>query len=91
MRIGGVHKICEILVMFFICFLGVMFDELGKLYNEPIIPSISGKVTTYGACGYITLMELISICENLSAIFPNAKILAKIIKALDTIKSDEEE
>lgn len=91
MRIGGIHKVCEIIVMFFICFLGVLFDELGKLYNEPLIPTISGVITTYGVCGYITIMELISICENLSEIFPNAKLLNKIIKILDTIKSEEEE
>ena len=91
MRIGGVHKVCEIITMFFVCFLGVALDELGKLYNEPLIPTISGKVVTYGCCGYITLMELISICENLSAVFPNAKILSKIVKVLDSIKSESED
>lgn len=91
MRIGGVHKVCEIVTMFFVCGLGVLFDELGKRYNYPILPDVSGKITTIGVCSYIVLMELISICENLSVVFPNAKLLSKIKKVLDSIKNESEE
>lgn len=91
MRIGGLHKITEIVVMIFVSALGVGFEDLSEHYGDPLIPSLCGSFTVGGTFFYMVLMELISIFENLSGIFPSAKWIRKMCKKLKAINNESED
>lgn len=87
MRIGGLHKLFLIVVIAF----GVALDFAQNLanlgFNVPCLTAI---------CIYITLMEIMSIIENINLGFPNAlpRGLVKTLKGVaedNGIHSDQEE
>lgn len=87
MRIGGMHKLGEIIVMVTACGLDIGIIALGEYYEAAELAGIAGDVTAFSVFGYIVLMEIVSIMENFASIYPDAKWAARIAKHL---KSKEE-
>lgn len=82
MRVGGLHKIMEILVMATACGLEIGIAELGKYYQAPQLAEIAGAFAAGAVFAYIVAMEIISILENYAEANPEAKWAAGIIKKL---------
>ncbi|MDE5885773.1 MAG: phage holin family protein [Oscillospiraceae bacterium] len=82
MRIGGLHKLSEILIMTASCGLDLGINVLGDYYNVTELSVITGAVTAFCIFSYIVIMEMISIFENYAEINPEAQWAAKIIKRL---------
>lgn len=80
MRIGGLNKVCEIFVMGSAIGLNIGLEQLGVYYDSKQLTEISGAVTAIGVFTYIVLMEIVSVLENLSEIFPDAAWIGKLIK-----------
>ena len=87
MRIGGLHKLLLLVVIAF----GVALDfsqNLANLgFNFPCLSAI---------CAYVTLMEIMSIVENINKAFPNAlpKALVNTLKTAAGeagVESDQKE
>lgn len=97
MRIGGLNKVCEVFVMGSSIGLNIGLEKLGQYYDQPQLAEISGAITAFGVFFYITLMEIVSVLENLAEIFPDAAWIGRLIKRLrliskdDNNKSDKEE
>ena len=91
MRIGGLHKICEIIVMAVACGLEIGIEMLGHYYQAAELAAISGTVAAGLVFGYIVLMELISILENYSEISPDAVWVRAIIRKLREFQKEDEE
>lgn len=94
MRQGGVNKLCELLIMLTACGLEIGIQALGKYYSSgslEIFTKIMGVLAALAVCGYITLMEIISILKNYAEINPNAKWVRRILKFLKVVESEEEE
>lgn len=98
MRIGGIHKIAEIIVMAVACGLEIGLDMLGQFYSVGTdgetaekLAAVSGMVASLLIFLYITVMELISILENFSEINPEAKWALWIVKKLRLFQQKEEE
>ena len=91
MRIGGLNKVCEVFVMAATIGLNIGLEKLGQYYDSPRLTELAGAVTAFGAFFYITLMEIVSILENTSAIFPDAAWIGRIIKKLRLLVSSEKE
>lgn len=94
MRQGGVNKLCELLIMLTACGLEIGIQALGKYYSSgslEIFTKIMGVLAALAVCGYITLMEIVSILENYAEINPNAKWVRRILKFLKVVESEEEE
>lgn len=89
MRIGGVHKICELLILIAVIGLDNGLDFLGKYYQSEELAEIAGSVSVIGVFVYVMIMEIVSILENLSDIFPQAEKIKKLIKKLKILGSDE--
>ena len=89
MRIGGLNKVCEVFVMGSAIGLNIGLEQLGKYYNQPQLAEISGAVTAFGVFFYITLMEIVSVLENLSEIFPDAAWIGRLIKRLRFMDNDK--
>lgn len=89
MRIGGLNKVCEVFVMGSAIGLNIGLEQLGKYYNQPQLAEISGAVTAFGVFFYITLMEIVSVLENLSEIFPDAAWIGRLIKRLRLMDNDK--
>jgi phage-related holin len=88
MRIGGLNKVCEIFVMGSAIGLNVGLEQLGIYYNSRQLTEISGAVTAIGVFTYIVLMEIVSVLENLSEIFPDAAWIGKLIKRFRLLGGD---
>ncbi len=94
MRQGGVNKLCELLIMLTACGLEIGIQALGKYYSSgslEIFTKIMGVLAALAVCGYITLMEIVSILENYAEINPNAKWVRRILKFLKVVESEEDE
>lgn len=93
MRQGGVNKLCELLIMLTACGLEIGIQALGQYYASgslEIFTKIMGVLAALAVCGYITLMEIVSILENYAEINPNAKWVRRILKFLKVVESEEE-
>ncbi|MDE5884331.1 MAG: phage holin family protein [Oscillospiraceae bacterium] len=82
MRIGGLHKLSEILIITASCGLDLGINVLGNYYDVTEFSTITGAVTAFCVFAYIVIMEMISIFENYAEINPEAQWAAKIIKRL---------
>ena len=89
MRIGGLNKVCEVFVMGSAIGLNIGLEKLGEYYNQPQLAEISGAVTAFGVFFYITLMEIVSVLENLAEIFPDAAWIGRLIKRLRLMDNDK--
>ncbi len=96
MRIGGIHKLAEILIMCVACGLEIGLDMLGKYYSTDgevaqKLAAVSGMVASLLVFLYILVMELISILENYAEINPEARWAKWIVKKLRVFQQKEEE
>lgn len=94
MRQGGVNKLCELLIMLTACGLEIGIQALGKYYSSgslEMFTNIMGVLAALAVCGYITIMEIVSILENYAEINRNAKWVKKILKFLKVVESNEED
>ena len=94
MRQGGVNKLCELLIMLTACGLEIGIQALGKYYSSGSLETftnIMGVLAALAVCGYITIMEIVSILENYAEINRNAKWVKKILKFLKVVESNEED
>lgn len=89
MRIGGLHKFAELIVMATAIGLDIGMRQLGQYYESEQIGQITGAVTAIGVFGYISIMEIISILENFAEINPAAA--GWIGKLLKNLKGKEDE
>ncbi len=90
MRIGGLHKIMEILVMATACGLEIGIRELGKYYQAPQLAEVAGAFAAGAVFTYILAMEIISILENYVEANPEAKWAAGVVKKLRVFQQQEE-
>lgn len=88
MRIGGLHKIAEIVVMATAIGLEIGIGELGKYYDAVQLADIVGAFTAVAVFGFISVMEIVSILENYAEINPDAAWVAKVIKSIKKQKED---
>jgi len=95
MRLGGLNKLAEMLVMGVAVGFEIGMSKLGKYADTPELAGVIGTVTASGVFGYIALMEILSIFENYSEISPDAKWVKRLIKRLkisqDEDKGDDDE
>ena len=98
MRLGGIHKISEIIIMGVACGLEIGLSMLGKYYSEGSegavaqkLAAVSGMVASLLVFLYILVMELISILENYAEINPEARWAKWIVKKLRVFQQKEEE
>ncbi len=94
MRRGGISKLCEIIIMATTCGLEIAIQALGQYYASGLTETftkIMGVIAALVVCGYITLMEIVSIFENYVVINPNAKWAKGILKVLKAVKNEEDE
>lgn len=94
MRRGGISKLCEIIIMATTCGLEIAIQALGQYYSSGLMETftkIMGVIAALAVCGYITLMEIVSIFENFVVINPKAKWAKSILKVLKAVKNEEEE
>lgn len=96
MRLGGIHKIAEIIIMGVACGLEIGLDLLGKYYSTEgevaqKLAAVSGMVASLLVFLYILTMELISILENYAEINPEARWAGWIVKKLRIFQQKEEE
>lgn len=89
MRIGGLHKFAEIVIMATAIGLDIGLQYLGKYYENRQLADITGAITAVGVFGYITVMEIISILENYADI--NPKAAGWIGRLLKNLKGTEKE
>lgn len=94
MRLGGIHKISEIIIMGVACGLEIGLSMLGKYYSEGAVAqklaAVSGMVASLLVFLYILVMELISILENYAEINPEARWAKWIVKKLRVFQQKEE-
>lgn len=88
LRIGGLHKVAELVIMATAIGLTVGLDMLGKYYTDTRLTDLAGFVTALGVFCYIVVMELVSILENFAEIMPEAKWARKIIRRLKNYEND---
>ena len=98
MRIGGLHKLAEILIMIVACGLDLGLEMLGRYYSPDVggeaaekLASVSGMITALLFFVYILVMELTSILENYTEINPEALWARWIVKKLRIFQQKEEE
>lgn len=97
MRLGGIHKIAEIIIMAVACGLEIGLELLGHYYSvdgtetAQKLAAVSGMVASLLVFLYILVMELISILENYTEINPDAKWAGWIVKKLRVFQSEKED
>ena len=94
MRQGGVNKLCEVIIMFTACGLEIGIQALGRYYASGSLETftkIMGVLAALAVCGYITIMEIVSILENYAEINPHAKWVKRVLKFLKVVENDDEE
>lgn len=89
MRIGGMHKIMEIIIMTTACGLEIGIGELGKYYQEEKLASVAGAFAAGSVFIYILAMEIISILENYAEANPEAKWAKGVVKKLRVFQQKE--
>lgn len=89
MRVGGLNKLCEIIVMAVSCGLEIGIELLGQYYESDALATISGTITAVLVFGYIVVMEMISILENYGEICPDAVWVRTIVKKLRSFQEKE--
>lgn len=88
MRIGGLHKLVEILIMLVACGLEIGLEALGRYYSADSsevaqkLATISGTIVALLFFLYIFIMELTSILENYYEIDPEAKWALWLVRKL---------
>lgn len=92
MRVGGMKKIAEILIMVMGVTLDIIINQLAHFYpqNEALATLIA-SVCAVSIFVYIVIMEVVSVLENYAAIFPNAAWAIRITKKLKNIDKAEED
>ena len=97
MRLGGIHKIAEVIVMGVACGLEIGLQMLGQFYSVGAdgelaekLAAVSGMVASLLVFLYIVVMELISILENYSEINPEEKWAVHLVKKLRIFQQDQE-
>ena len=90
MRIGGLHKIAEIVVMVTAIGLEIGIGQLGTYYDAAELAGIVGAFTAFSVFGFISVMEVVSILENYADINPDAAWVRRIIRKIRT-KTEEDE
>lgn len=94
MRQGGVNKLCEVIIMFTACGLEIGIQALGRYYASGSLETftkIMGVLAALAVCGYITIMEIVSILENYAEINPHAKWVKRVLKFLKVVENDDKE
>lgn len=89
MRVGGLHKLSEIIIMSATCGFEVLINKLGAYYDNPMITQITGIFASIVVFGYIALMEIISILENFAEINPDAKWVKGLVKKLKNVNDNK--
>ena len=79
MRVGGLHKIADVIVMATAIGLEIGIELLGAYYDAAALARIVGGFTAFAVFGFITAMEIVSVLENYAAIDPEAAWVTKII------------
>lgn len=82
MRIGGLHKISEIVIIIAMCGFDYMLSIIGNYYNLDSLSAWTSGITSFAVFAYIVIMELISIFENYAAINPEASWVQKLLEKL---------
>lgn len=90
-RIGGLHKIAEIVIMATAIGLEVGVEWLGGYYDAAELAQIVGGFTAFATFSVIVAMEIVSVLENYAAINPDAAWVANIIGKLKPEKKKEDE
>lgn len=91
MRLGGLNKVCEIIIMATACGLEIGIEALGRFYQAPKLAEVSGIIAAGLVFLYIVVMEVISILENYGEVNPDAVWIKWIIKKLRVFQKKEEE
>lgn len=94
MRQGGVNKLCELIIMATACGLEIGIQALGRYYASGSLETftrIMGVLAALAVCGYITIMEIVSILENYAEINKNAKWVKRVLRFLKVVENDEKE
>lgn len=89
MRVGGLHKASEVVVMATACGLEIGIEMLGAYYEAVQLADIVGAFAAISVFGYIVLMEIISVIENYAEINPQAAWAKRILRKMKS-KEDEE-
>lgn len=90
MRLGGLNKICEIIIMATACGMEIGIEMLGRYYQAPKLAEVSGVIAAGLVFLYIVVMEIISILENYVEINPDAFWVNSIIRKLRVFQQKEE-
>lgn len=94
MRRGGVNKLCEVIIMLTACGLEIGIQALGRYYASgslEIFTKIMSVLAALAVCGYITIMEIVSILENYAEINKNAKWVKRVLRFLKVVENEKEE
>ena len=94
MRQGGVNKLCELIIMATACGLEIAIRQLGRYYASGSLETftrIMGVLAALAVCGYITVMEIVSILENYAEINKNAKWVKRVLRFLKVVENEKEE
>ncbi|MDE5885122.1 MAG: phage holin family protein [Oscillospiraceae bacterium] len=91
MRIGGLHKLSEILIMTALCGLDLGINVLGNYYDVNEFSMITGAVTAFCVFAYIVIMEMISIFENYAEINPEAQWGLRVVKRFKNFNNQKEQ
>ena len=91
MRIGGLHKLAEILIMTASCGLDLGINVLGNYYNVTEFSTITGAVTAFCVFTYIVIMEMISIFKNYAEINPEAQWVLRVVKRFKNFNNQKEQ
>jgi len=94
MRQGGVNKLCEVIIMLTACGLEIAIRQLGRYYASGSLETftrIMGVLAALAVCGYITVMEIVSILENYAEINKNAKWVKRVLRFLKVVENEKEE
>ena len=94
MRQGGVNKLCELIIMATACGLEIGIQALGRYYASGSLETftrIMGVLAALAVCGYITVMEIVSILENYAEINKNAKWVKRVLRFLKVVENEKEE
>lgn len=92
MRQGGVNKLCELIIMVAACGLEIGIHKLGHYYANDKLETLTTVVGVFAAlavCGYITLMEIVSILENYVEINTGARWAKKLLKFLKVVEEED--
>ena len=89
MRVGGLHKASEVVVMATACGLEIGIEMLGAYYEAVQLADIVGAFAAISVFEYIVLMEIISVIENYAEINPQAAWAKRILRKMKS-KEDEE-